>query len=140
MSLTRSTTIRSLLPALAQSRSRHFSSSIQRRLHVFNADQKKLDECLQVKDKVVLVDFYADWCGPCKVLSPVLEKITSDPSHTDGTPYDLVTVDTDVEVELAQKYKIRSLPTVLAFRDGKYITHFIGALPEPKIKEFLKQL
>jgi len=81
------------------------------------------------KDKLVLVDFYAEWCGPCKQLSPHLEQITSNTEETKGQEVDLVTVDTDVETDLAQKYKIRSLPTVTAFKGGKPIGHFVGAIP-----------
>jgi len=87
------------------------------------------------KDKLVLVDFYADWCGPCKQLSPHLEQLTSDPTQTGGKEVDLVTVDTDAQSELAQKYQIRSLPTVTAFKGGKPIGHFIGAIPQLQLKK-----
>jgi len=99
----------------------------------------------RTKDKVVLVDFYADWCGPCKMLSPVLEKLTSEeapePLKTgSGLPVDLVTVDVDTETDLARRFQIGSIPTVLAFKDGKAVKTFVGATNEAGIKNFVKDL
>ncbi|KAI0819017.1 thioredoxin [Irpex lacteus] len=94
-------------------------------------------------DKVVLVDFYADWCGPCKQLSPVLERITKEEdleTGESGSKVDLVTVDIDAQTELAQEYKVRSIPTVIAFRDGKPVNQFVGSIPEPRVRDFIKQL
>jgi len=81
------------------------------------------------------VDFYAEWCGPWKQLSPHLERLTSTPAETQGQEVDLVTVDTDAEPDLAQKYQIRSLPTVTAFKGGKPIGHFVGAIPPDQLKK-----
>ncbi|GAA5871013.1 hypothetical protein JCM16303_001663 [Sporobolomyces ruberrimus] len=85
--------------------------------------------------KPVLVDFYADWCGPCRFLTPVLEKVV-----TDETGVDLMKVDTEQEFELAQKYKIRSLPTVMAFKNGQVIGQFIGAQQEGGVRKFLDEI
>ncbi|GAA6010856.1 hypothetical protein JCM11491_004568 [Sporobolomyces phaffii] len=85
--------------------------------------------------KPVLVDFYADWCGPCRFLTPVLEKVV-----TDDTGVDLMKVDTEQEFELAQKYKIRSLPTVMAFKNGQVIGQFIGAQQEGGVRKFLDEI
>ncbi|GAA5984358.1 hypothetical protein JCM5350_001029 [Sporobolomyces pararoseus] len=85
--------------------------------------------------KPVLVDFYADWCGPCRFLTPVLEKVV-----TDETGVDLMKVDTEQEFELAQKYKIRSLPTVMAFKNGQVIGQFIGAQQEGGVRKFLEEI
>ncbi|CAL1705290.1 unnamed protein product [Somion occarium] len=103
---------------------------------------KTLLKAVSNKDKVVLVDFYAEWCNPCKMLSPILEKLTEDSSVKTGSgkPLDLVTVDTDSEVELAQQFQIRSLPTVIAFKDGKPVSQFMGAMPEPSVRNFLQTL
>lgn len=93
-------------------------------------------------DKVVLVDFYADWCGPCRMISPILKKLTGDPSLKTGSgrSLDLVTIDTEKQMELAREYHIMSLPTVIAFKDGKPASQFIGALDETGIKRFLQRL
>ncbi|KAF8559664.1 thioredoxin-like protein [Imleria badia] len=122
-----------------------FHSSQWCRKQYLDASQKTFNEVAlneQASDKVVLVDFYADWCGPCKMISPILKKLTEDANIKTGSGrfLDLVTVDTDKEFELAQKYQIRSLPTVMAFKDAKPINHFIGALSEGDIKRFLQQL
>ncbi|EIM89595.1 thioredoxin-like protein [Stereum hirsutum FP-91666 SS1] len=127
------------------SSSRAFSSSVRRQEHYLNANQEvfdKITSASHTKDRVVLVDFYADWCSPCKMLSPVLEKLTSDASTKSGTglPLDLVTVNTDEEASLAGMYQIRSLPTVVAFKDGKPINQFIGAMNEAGVRQFLEML
>ncbi|CCM04404.1 uncharacterized protein FIBRA_06581 [Fibroporia radiculosa] len=74
------------------------------------------------------------------MLSPILEKLTDDPEVKSGSglSLDLVTIDTDTEVELAQEYNVSSLPTVMAFKDGKPVNRFIGALPEPQVRAFLQ--
>ncbi|KAG9019557.1 hypothetical protein FRB90_000465 [Tulasnella sp. 427] len=89
-------------------------------------------------NKLIVVDFYADWCGPCKTLTPLLKNATSDPSQTNGQEVDLVTINTDEQIELAQKYQIRALPTVTAFKGGKPLSHFVGAIPPPQLSEVLK--
>jgi len=121
---------------------RTFASSARRADHFLNVDKKGFEKALQAKDKIVIADFYADWCGPCKVLGPILEKITKDGVLTSGSgkPFDLVTVDTDEQGDLAMKYGIRALPTVIAFKDGEAVSRFVGALPEPKVAEFLKSV
>jgi len=120
---------------------RSFHASTNAREHFLNADPSTFEEkVLQNGDpgKLVLVDFYADWCGPCKTLSPILERVTANRGETDGKEVDLVTIDTDVHAELAQRYQVRALPTVTAFKNGKPLGHFLGAIPEPKLKEVIK--
>jgi len=125
--------------------SRTFASSARRDEHFLNVDTDGFERAVskdRAKGKVVLVDFYADWCGPCKMLSPILEKLTKDESMQSGSgrSLDLVTVDTDTQIQLAKEYNIRSLPTVIAFRDGKPISQFMGALPETGVMNFLKSV
>lgn len=124
---------------------RVFSSSARRAEHFLNADKSTFDKVTSpshTADRVVLVDFYADWCGPCKTLSPILERVTADESVKSGSglPLDLITVDTDAEVALAQQHKVRSLPTVVAFKDGQPVSQFIGALPEAQVRKFIESL
>ncbi|OBZ75763.1 Thioredoxin Y, chloroplastic [Grifola frondosa] len=129
----------SALPTVS---TRSFHSTAHRHAHFLNANAETFQKAISNKDNVVLVDFYADWCNPCKMLSPILEKLTTDTSVKSGTgrSLDLVTVDTEVEIELARKYQIRSLPTVIAFRDGQPVSKFMGALPEPSVRNFLAQV
>ena len=83
----------------------------------------------------VLVDFWAEWCGPCKVLGPVLEKLA--PEHAGR--WELVKIDTEAHPQLAKQYQIRSIPNVKLFSDGEMIDEFVGALPEHAILQWLEK-
>lgn len=138
-SIYRRQTTQPLRPSLVGLRSTHASSS--RFEQFYDVTPEQFDERVtKGGDKVVLVDFYADWCAPCKQLSPLLEKITSDPNLVDGLELDLVTVDTDAQPKLAQELGITSLPTVIAFKNGKQLSHFIGLQRIETLKRFVKEL
>ncbi len=81
----------------------------------------------------VLVDFWATWCGPCKVIGPLLEKLETQY----GGRFKLVKIDSDQEQQLAAAFGIRSIPTCILLMNGQPVDGFMGALPEGKIKEFL---
>jgi putative thioredoxin len=81
----------------------------------------------------VVVDFWAPWCAPCKVLKPILEKLAAE---YDGR-FKLAKVNSDDNQELAAAFGIRSIPDVMAFRDGKPVSHFLGALPESQVRAFI---
>jgi putative thioredoxin len=100
-------------------------------LKTFQADV--IDASMQVP---VLVDFWAPWCGPCKSLGPMLEKL----EQAYGGRFKLVKVDTDAEQQLAQHFRIRSIPTVFAFVGGQPVDQFQGALPEGQLREFIDRL
>ena len=84
----------------------------------------------------VVVDFWAQWCIPCRTLSPLLEKLTIEAGGT----FRLAKLDVDSNTNLANRYNVRSIPAVKAFRDGKVVSEFVGAQPEPRIREFIQQI
>ncbi len=88
-----------------------------------------------VKDGIVLIDFWAAWCGPCRQFAPVYERV----SHRNEDVV-FAKVDTEAEPELAQMYGITSIPTLVVYRDGIPVFGQPGALPEPSLVDILRQV
>lgn len=86
------------------------------------------------RDRPVVVDFFATWCGPCQLLKPLLEKLTAEYGIA------LAKVDIDADPELAQTYGVQGVPDVRIVVDGQVREGFVGVLPEPKLREFLTNL
>ena len=80
----------------------------------------------------VLVDFNAQWCGPCKMLKPILDEISDERSDCK-----VVSIDVDEEMELAMQFGVSSIPCVLVFKDGKESDRSVGLIPKEKIEELL---
>lgn len=106
------------------------------RPHVFDANLAgfEQDVILRSKQVPVLVDFWAAWCGPCKTIGPILEKLAAE--FNGG--FELAKVDVDAEQQLAGYFQIKSIPTLMLLKDGQIVDGFPGALPEAQLREFLR--
>ena len=82
----------------------------------------------------VLLDFFATWCGPCKMLAPVLEQLDKE-----GVPFQIVKVDTDEVPDLAMEYNVQAIPTLIFFSNGKVINRTMGYQRKDQILEFCKK-
>jgi thioredoxin 1 len=97
---------------------------------LLHLDEKSYDEALVAAEGVLMVDFWAEWCGPCRAVSPVLEDL----ARTSGGTVTLAKVNVDQNPGLAARYGIRSIPTILFVKDGKVRDQVIGAVPKPQIQ------
>jgi thioredoxin 1 len=84
------------------------------------------------REKITLIDFWADWCGPCKMLTPILEELDLEYSEVD-----FFKIDADSNTELARELEISSLPTVMIWRNGEVIAKQIGAKPKALMRKFI---
>ncbi len=97
---------------------------------------EKLNEFIEkTQNGLVLVDFYASWCGPCRMLSPVLEKI-DDENKSNAK---IIKVDVDVALDIARKYSIQVIPTLVILENGKELRRSTGYLPENQLLKFINQ-
>ena len=100
---------------------------------MINAVQFELD--VEGGTGVTLVDFFADWCGPCKMIAPVLEQLAEE---YEGK-LKIVKINADEEAEVLAKYAVRGLPTMMVFKDGQSVDVTVGAQPYPAIKAMLEK-
>ncbi len=98
-----------------------------------NITSKNFDAEVLKWPGLVLVDFWAEWCGPCKMIAPVLEKI----SQERAGKLKIVKVNTEQEQELAYRYSISSIPTLMLFKNGQKLNQLSGALPKPQLEKWI---
>lgn len=99
-------------------------------LKVVNSNEFKSE----IENGVVVVDFFATWCGPCKMLAPVLEGLSSE---MEGKAK-IIKVDIDQSSDLANKFEVSSVPTMMVFKDGKKADTMVGFLPKERIKQTIE--
>ncbi|MBE6756739.1 MAG: thioredoxin [Ruminococcaceae bacterium] len=101
-------------------------------MSAISINKNNFDEALK-SEKTVLLDFYASWCGPCRMLSPVVDKIAKEnPQYLVGK------INVDEEEDLAMQFGVTSIPALFVLKEGKIINQSLGAIPEQKILELLE--
>ncbi|MFT6338128.1 MAG: thioredoxin 1 [Saprospiraceae bacterium] len=93
-------------------------------------------EIVENTDKGILLDFYASWCGPCKVLSPIIDEL----AHEIGDRAIIAKVDSEANPQLSAFFKIKSIPTMVFIKDQKMIEVINGLVPKPNLKEMIEDL
>jgi len=100
-------------------------------MSVMYADNTNLEE--KVKDGLVLLDFYADWCGPCKMIGPVLEQVADE-----NADIKVVKVNVDENIGLAQQYGVQGIPALFVLKDGKVVAQKAGFMPKDALVNWVK--
>lgn len=101
-------------------------------MSVLSVDKNNFN-IIEQSDKPVLLDFYADWCGPCRMLSPIVNQIAAENSQ-----YLVGKINVDKEPELAEKFDVSSIPMLVVMKDGKVVNQSTGALPKHQILQLLE--
>jgi thioredoxin len=97
--------------------------------------EQNYDEALLAAEGLVMVDFWAEWCGPCRTIAPVLQELAED-SDGDVT---LMKVNVDENSALAARYDIRSIPTILFVKDGEVVERVVGAVPRATLEKIVTE-
>lgn len=99
---------------------------------ILHVNKNDFDSVVRQSSKPVLVDFWASWCGPCRMIAPVLEEVAAERPDVK-----VCKVNVDEEQELAISYGVSSIPTLLVFKNGQVVKQSVGAIPKQKILEML---
>lgn len=99
-------------------------------------NKAEFDKKIEEKDKVFMVDFFATWCGPCQMMTPIIEEIEKD---FEGKKVEFIKIDIDAAPDISAKYSVMSVPTFIILKDGKIIEQLVGAVPKDAIVEKINQ-
>ena len=102
---------------------------------IIQVTDSNFEEEVTLSDKPVMVDFWAEWCGPCKMIGPILEELEEEMSHK----IKIVKVDVDSNNQTAMNYSIRSIPTLIIINDGAVVAQHIGAASKAQLENFINQ-
>lgn len=101
---------------------------------VIHTDEKNFNKEVLESEKIVFVDFYADWCGPCRITSPIIDEIAQEEKNIK-----FVKVNVDESPELANRYQVFSIPTFIIFKNGQPIHQFVGAMSKEGFLEEIEK-
>lgn len=102
-------------------------------MSVLVIDKNNFESEVLKSEKKVLIDFYADWCGPCRMVSPIVDQIA-----TEHPEYKVVKINVDEQPELAAKFDVMSIPSLIVIKNGEVVNQAVGAKPKQQILEMLK--
>ena len=103
-------------------------------MSVLKISEENFEEEVMKSEKTVILDFYADWCGPCKMMSPIIDGVAEEL----GEEVKVGKVNTDENLELAQKFNITSIPTIMIFKGGNVVKTFVGVTDKTELINAVK--
>ena len=104
-------------------------------MSTINLTGSNFDNEVMQSDKLVLVDFYADWCGPCKLLAPVIEEL----AHEYSGKAKICKLNVDEASNVASQFGVMSIPTIIVFNEGQEIEKMVGAVPKQRLQKLLNE-
>ena len=102
-------------------------------MEILKVNSQNFEEEVLKSEKLVLVDFYADWCGPCKMLSPIVDQVAEE-----NEDIKVVKVNVDDAQDLAMKYQVMSIPTLVVIKEGKEINRSVGLIDKNQVVNMIK--
>ena len=102
-------------------------------MEIINVNGQNIEEEVIKSEKPVLIDFYADWCGPCKMLSPIIDEIAEENSEIK-----VVKVNVDDAQDLAMKYQVMSIPTLVVIKNGEEVNRSVGLIDKSQVANLIK--